>query len=290
MIDSDSSLVAAGVPTGSDTARGERRATFLVPPLGGIGAEKPPTMGTWCAGGTTNDIRPQAMDVSPPPLAVLRRFARGKTVASPVEKCELCSNRLPSRHGHLVDLRTRRLVCCCEACGTLFSGRQNAAYRRVPRVILALPGFRISDAQWDSLLIPINLAFFYRPLDKGREEGTQDGEKEDLGKENEGQEGCGKIVAVYPSPAGPVESLLGLEAWQAIVAENPRLAALQPEVEALLVDRLAGDHRYFIVPIDEAYRLSGLIRRHWRGLSGGSEVWEEVGQFFQQLEERACLI
>ena len=34
--------------------------------------------------------------------------------------------------------------------------------------------------------------------------------------------------------------------------------------------------QYYIVPIDECYRLVGLIRMHWRGLSGGTEVWKEI--------------
>ncbi len=93
-----------------------------------------------------------------------------------------------------------------------------------------------------------------------------------------------------PSPAGPIESLLGLDAWQAIVDDNPRLGDLQPEVEALLVNRLWGRHLHYLVPIDECYRLSGLIRLHWRGLSGGSEVWEEVGRYFERLKEKSCSI
>ena len=72
--------------------------------------------------------------------------------------------------------------------------------------------------------------------------------------------------------------------------DNPRLDDLQPEVEALLVNRLSGRHLYYLVPIDECYRLSGLIRLHWRGLSGGSEVWEEVGRFFERLKEKSCSI
>ena len=91
-----------------------------------------------------------------------------------------------------------------------------------------------------------------------------------------------------PVRPGPVESLLGLDAWQAIVDDNPPLGDLQPEVEALLVNRLSGQHLYYLVPIDQCYRLSGLIRLHWRGLSGGSEVWEEVGRFFERLKEKSC--
>ena len=95
-----------------------------------------------------------------------------KPAGKPVEKCELCSTRLPAEHQHLVDRRTRRLVCCCQACGLLFSGGQNAMYRRVPRTVHSMPDFRLSDAQWESLLIPINLAFFYRPEVSARRQRT----------------------------------------------------------------------------------------------------------------------
>ena len=217
----------------------------------------------------------EATEDSRSPLAVLRRFGQVKTTAKTVEKCELCFVRLPPEHQHLFDLRSRRLVCCCQPCGLLFSGRQSAVYRRVPQDVKALRDFHLSDTQWESLLIPINLAFFYSPEEQGSDKDSS---------------AAGKIIAVYPSPAGPVESLLELDAWQAIVEENPVLGLLQPEVEALLVNRLSGNHLHYIVPIDECYRLCGLVRLHWRGLSGGSEVWEAVGQFFGRLKEKSCSI
>jgi hypothetical protein len=65
---------------------------------------------------------------------------------------------------------------------------------------------------------------------------------------------------------------------------------LQPEVEALIANRVGanrgGAAQYYIAPIDECYKLVGLIRLHWHGLSGGTEVWREVGRFFESLEER----
>ena len=70
-------------------------------------------------------------------LAPLRAAPRPS--ARPVEKCELCSVRLPAEHYHLVDLRTRRLVCCCQPVRLLFSGRQSAVYRRVPLAVRPCP-------------------------------------------------------------------------------------------------------------------------------------------------------
>jgi hypothetical protein len=195
----------------------------------------------------------------PNALAALRRFARPSVRA---EKCELCGAALWPQHTHLIDLKSRRLVCSCEACAILFSGQQSPVYRRVPQRIEFLPDFRLSDAQWDSLLIPINLAFFFHSTPAER------------------------VLAVYPSPAGAMESLLGLEAWQALAEENPVLRDLQPDVEALLANRLGHGGEYYRLPIDECYKLVGLIRLHWRGLSGGTEVWDKVRRFFVDLKER----
>jgi hypothetical protein len=44
---------------------------------------------------------------------------------------------------------------------------------------------------------------------------------------------------------------------------------------------------YYLVPIDECYKLVGIIRMHWRGLSGGTEVWRELSAFFASLKKKA---
>lgn len=77
-----------------------------------------------------------------------------------------------------------------------------------------------------------------------------------------------------------------------LARENPILAALEPDVEALLVNRAAhgrgtGDATYLIVPIDQCYKLVGLIRSKWSGLSGGTEVWKAIDGFFSELTTRA---
>jgi len=123
-------------------------------------------------------------------------------------------------------------------------------------------------------MIPINMAFFFHSVP------------------------AGKVVALYPSPAGPTESLLMFESWEEIVAENAILKEMEPDVEALLVNRIKRmggareqtEAEYYVAPIDECYKLTGLIRAHWRGLSGGAEVWEKIEGFFAGLKERSIAI
>ena len=80
-----------------------------------------------------------------------------------------------------------------------------------------------------------------------------------------------------------MESTLDLEYWDAIVARNPVLKQLEPDVEALLVNRLSEVPQYLRAPIDHCFRLVGTIRTNWSGLSGGSQVWKEIGNFFERL-------
>jgi hypothetical protein len=187
-----------------------------------------------------------------------------------VEHCELCGAELWSQHAHLVELAGRNLVCACDACAVLFSGQSGRRYKRVPRRVTVLTGFHMTDAQWDGLMIPINMAFFFR-------QGADD-----------------KISVFYPSPAGATESLLNMDTWEDIVRENPALNAMESDVEALLVNRVgyargAAAAEYYLLPIDECYKLVGIIRTHWRGFSGGTEVWEELAHFFQELKSRATI-
>jgi hypothetical protein len=193
-------------------------------------------------------------------LAALRKFVRPRPVQ---ERCDLCGAELVPEHPHLLDVKRRQLLCACPPCALLFSGSQSPAYRPVPRRLEVLAEFRLTDVQWESLLIPISLAFFVCNSE------------------------AGKVVALYPSPAGVTESLLPLETWRELVEENPVLRELEPDVEALLVNRVGGAREYYRVPIDECYKLAGIIRTRWHGLSGGTEVWDEIGRFFTSLKERS---
>ncbi len=201
-------------------------------------------------------------------FGILRQFARKRR---PEERCELCSAALGHEHPHLIELSARKLLCACGACALLFDGGANGKYKRVPHDVRLLEPFHLTDSQWEGLMIPINMAFFYSSSIENR------------------------IVTLYPSPAGAVESLLSLDLWNDIVQENSALRSMKADVEALLVNRVgyardAAKAEYFIAPMDECYRLVGLIRSQWRGLSGGTEVWLEIGNFFTALRQRAEVV
>lgn len=182
------------------------------------------------------------------------------------ERCDLCGVGLLSEHQHLIDPKAHKLLCACTACALLFPSTGQTKYKRVPRRIRFLKTFQMADWQWESLLIPIGVAYFLRSSVEDR------------------------VLSFYPSPAGPTESLLSLDTWNDIVQQNPALAEMEPDTEALLVNRLEHVRQgseYFLVPIDRCYELVGLIRSRWRGLSGGTEVWQEIRRFFDELKERA---
>lgn len=181
------------------------------------------------------------------------------------EHCELCGAEIPEKHRHLVDLDARVLRCVCRACSLLFdrSGAGGGRLRLVPDRRLRLDDFEFSDVAWERLRIPVEIAFFFRDSSNGR------------------------VVAFYPSPMGATESRLELDNWEEVVRANPVLASLAPDVEALLVNRAGEARRYWLVPIEDPYRLVALIRTRWRGFTGGREVWEAIEDFFADLDARA---
>jgi hypothetical protein len=192
-------------------------------------------------------------------LAGLRRFARPRPL---VERCELCGADLESDHPHLLNSESRQIACGCNACAVLFATQERSKYLRIPRRLCELQDFSFTDLEGAAMMLPIHLAFFIRGADKS-------------------------VAAMYPSPAGAVQSQLGMELLQRKFAEHKELITLAPEVETLLVNR-TGDGSYFIAPIDECYRLVGLIRTKWKGLSGGVEVWTGIEQFFLDLKQRSA--
>src|ERR687883_134447 len=202
----------------------------------------------------------------------LRRFAQeepekaaAEAAKAAQEYCDLCGEPIPPEHRHLLNVSTREIICDCRPCSILFDreAASEGRYRLIPDRRLFLEDFEVSDAQWESLRIPVDMAFFFYSTPAER------------------------VVAFYPSPMGPTESLLKLSTWEELEESNPVLKGMERDVEALLVNRARGAREHFLVPLAECYSLVGLIRSHWRALSGGREVWEEIGRFFEELRKRS---
>ena len=180
-----------------------------------------------------------------------------------MERCELCNLVLPPTHRHLLEMTSRQVACSCDPCALLFQSAVGAKFKLIPRDARTLADFQMTDPEWENLSLPIDLAFFFFSTPQG------------------------KMSAMYPSPAGPTESLLPLTSWEILVRQNPVLQKMEADVEALLVNRAGGAREYFIAPIDACYELVGTIRMHWRGLSGGDAVWLEIEKFFAKLKAQA---
>lgn len=192
----------------------------------------------------------------------------GRDIDPEQERCELCAQPIPAEHQHLLDLERRELLCGCRACALLFDRREagGGRYRLVPDRVLLVADFELDDLRWQGLRIPVDMAFFFS------------------------SSAVGRVAAFYPGPMGATESLLELADWAEIEAQNPVLASMEPDVEALLVNRAAGARDHWLVPVDQAYALVGLFRTSWRGLAGGEEVWAEIARFFDGLRDRARVV
>ncbi|GGU91735.1 hypothetical protein GCM10010260_27740 [Streptomyces filipinensis] len=185
------------------------------------------------------------------------RSAADRAATAGSEVCELCAARLAGEHRHLYDTGTAEPRCVCGPCSVLFADDTAGRYRLVPRRRLRLP-----PVDTAVLGVPVGLVFFVPRSD-------------------------GTVTAQGPSPAGAMRWEVDAAAWRRLAGTVPELASLAPDVEALLVNTVRGFDAHWIVPVDDCYRMIALVRREWRGLSGGGRVWPAVEQFFKELTERS---
>jgi Family of unknown function (DUF5947) len=204
-------------------------------------------------------------------VASLRRLSKGPASQRPSnggaarpgeESCDLCGNPIGADHRHLLEIEERHILCVCESCLALRGGDRE--FRPTGTRVVWLEGLELPDELWASFSIPIGLAFFLH------------------------SSATGGIVSLYPSPAGATESELDVDAWGELVRANPILASLEPDAEALIVNRTAEPHQHAIAPIDECYRLVGMVRASWEGISGGTGPERAIATFFAELEEKGA--
>lgn len=230
-----------------------------------------------------------------PPASGLARFARGEAVrpADPApelpaalqrflspraprvlgETCEMCGVAVPEDdHRHVVDLQVRSLMCVCRGCALLFleRGAAQGRYLSVPERYLRVQPVELDSPTWASLQIPVGIVFVVRG---GAQDDSQD------------------PVAFYPSPGGATESELPMQSWARILADNPVLAEVEPDTEAVLIRTDTGSEpECYVVPVDRCYELVGTLRLQWRGFDGGQEARQAIAAFFEQIDHRSKVV
>jgi hypothetical protein len=216
-----------------------------------------------------HDLHPQPAP-QPALIQIVRRPPDDRQAPLPdlhtsADRCGLCGAETSSDHPHLVDRQMRRLVCACAICAAAGNGSAGHAsrYQKIPDRYVQLLSMPVSDSRWDALAIPVGLAFFFLNSELGR------------------------IVALYPGPAGATESTLPLDAWPKLAEADPLISTMEPDVEALLVRRTGESFTCFLVPVDACYELAGRIRGTWTGLTGGDGAQAEIDAFFERVRERS---
>ncbi|MDT5092666.1 MAG: hypothetical protein QOH60_2029 [Mycobacterium sp.] len=194
------------------------------------------------------------------------RASRG-TSQEAGERCEMCSESIADEHQHVVNVEGRQLMCVCRGCYLLFTDETaELRYRAIPDRHLSFPDFALDRREWETLQIPVGLAFFFR------------------------NSALGRTVAFYPGPAGATESELNLASWNNIRDADPRVDLLAEDTEALIVrvpDDGACDPECYLIPIDACYEFVGRLRLLWHGFDGGQQAREFIADFFDQLAARS---
>jgi hypothetical protein len=201
------------------------------------------------------------------PLAGLQRLRQPAPARPAVERCDLCGEQVPPGHSHVADLDKRAVRCACQGCYLLFThpGAARGRFKAIPQRYRYEPAPQLTAEQWAALGIPVRIAFFFH------------------------HSSLGQYVCHYPGAGGAAEATIPQQTWTDVLAANPSVADLEPDVEALLVWR-RDDRSFeaFAVPIDACYELAGLVRIGWKGAHGGSAVWADIEAFLGRLRDRGA--
>jgi len=95
-----------------------------------------------------------------------------------------------------------------------------------------------------------------------------------------------ELWAAFQLPVG-LAFFLRSTGTNTVVALYPILNDLEADAEAFVVNRISGEHQHAIVPIDECYRLVGVIKSTWEGISGGNAISNAVPKFFTYVRQKA---
>lgn len=178
------------------------------------------------------------------------------------DHCEMCAALLAGdERRHLLDLAHHALLSICNACALAFGprGANAGSYRLIPTRHLALLNFQATDGLWAGSGRSAKIAYLLRSSEAGH------------------------VLAVYLDPAGARESAFDLEHWKTLLTANPLLDSLEPDVEALLINRMGQEQTFYIVPITTCSQLVGLLTEQ----GNEQEIWKDPGAFFEKIQAGA---
>jgi len=145
--------------------------------------------------------------------------------------CRFCSAQLDSFANPVFEVATQRIIPACDKCASRFVRNSGGPFKLVPRETRALENFQMPDVPWQAFNLPDGVTFvFYSSADV-------------------------RLLAVYKSASGTIESTVPREVWKAIVEANPALEEMRPDVEGFLIFNALGFREYYIAPIDVCYNL-----------------------------------
>ena len=189
-------------------------------------------------------------------LASLRAFTSPRLLA---DRCEFCTAPISRNHEHVLHPKSSLLRCACPACAEFFARLSADRPRRLETFARRLPKFELDKVTWHRLGVPIGLAYFSL------------------------RGASPEVVASFPGRSGVVQAAVPSALWRVLGETHAVLAALSPEVEALLVRRTSERRDYFHVSIDHCFRLTDLLRSN-QAKSTGPEN-ELLDDFFAELDQ-----
>jgi len=208
------------------------------------------------------------------PLAVIERIRSTRVTNDGVERCELCASPVAMEHSHLVDLHKRRLVCCCEACGSLFEVPLDGGKSQE----LALARFKRVSTRWKKLgdvvmgrelaaelCLPVGLVFLMCSSPSG------------------------KAVGLFPGPLGIAEAEISDDGWAGVLERWSALQEMAADVEAIMLVNMRNvdEAGVYLVPIDACFSLAGRLQGSSKGLDGGAEAGKVVADFVRELTAKS---
>ena len=96
------------------------------------------------------------------------------------------------------------------------------------------------------------------------------------------------VADMLPDDEHRLKTTSSFETWNRLADMNPVLRDLEPDAEALIVNRMSDPPVFAIAPIDRCYMLVGIVKSAWEGISGGAGLESAIDGYFEELRRVAA--